>query len=686
MSLNMTDILIAVNKAVKKANAYTDSKTQGVSGGINYCGAVAYYDNLPVNPEKGDAYTVKYAGSSGTTPDGTEYVWDFDTDLQAMAWIDWSKDCYTKAESTNMLAAAINSLTAAIETASSTYRGTYTTMETLNVAPGDKNDYAFYSHVDAAGNSVLDKYKFVPTEQVDLPEGYTQLEYIESSGTQYIDTGVPPTSKRRFYIKFNPLNYVYAVAFFGMTGFSNRGYSDPYYLGTDNGTGVFKIDGTSLPVLLDFPGVNEFEYNYPYITLNGESTSISDPGEWHYSTGPTIYLFALTDNGRVTRYSIMRLYGCKIYDTDGTTLIRDFVPCKNASNIAGLYDVINNVFYPNNGTGAFVAGPQANGYWEYEFTLSNLILTAIQLAALNSGINSTKVSQIDTNTIAITEDRAALVEVVDSGVKNVLAFNEIGTNNSHGTTFINNGVTWTLNEDGTVTATRTESSEADSSCNLRISTGSLYVDAYCTGGYILSGCPEGGGDNTYSLRALRDDAYRVTDTSDGILLPAKGESTNIYINMLVDMNFDGTVTFKPMICSKAVWDISKTYQPPRPLYIEGLITPTSNDYDFYVSGLESSVERYGNICVVNVQFYLGRNVSIPTGYQYLAIGAISGIPLPKARMFSAATVVEGVGNSGTTQASISLETNGQLQLFTSTQNAWTVGVQTGIFAHFVYTI
>lgn len=119
--------------------------------------------------------------------------------------------------------------------------------------------------------------------------------------------------------------------------------------------------------------------------------------------------------------------------------------------------------------------------------------------------------------------------------------------------------------------------------------------------------------------------------------------------------------------------------------VSGTITSESSDYDFYVSGLESSVECYGNVCVVNVQFYLGKSVSIPSGYQYVTIGALSGIPLPKSHMFSAATIVEGVGNSGRTQASISLETDGTLKLFTSTQDSWTVGVQTGIFAHFVYT-
>lgn len=160
----------------------------------------------------------------------------------------------------------------------------------------------------------------------------------------------------------------------------------------------------------------------------------------------------------------------------------------------------------------------------------------------------------------------ALVSIVDSGAKNVLSFTEIGTNNSHGSTFTSNGVSWTLNADGTVTATRTEASATDSSCNLRIDTGSLYVDDYCTGEYVLSGCPTGGGEDTYSLRALRGDDYRVTDTGNGVVLPAKGASTDIYINMLFDKLYDGTVTFKPMICTKAAWGISRTHQPYRPSY------------------------------------------------------------------------------------------------------------------------
>lgn len=76
--------------------------------GIKYKGEVNYYADLPNSAEIGDAYTVKYAGSSGTTPDGTEYVWG--TASGTNQWINFSKDSYTKAEVDALLALKQNAL------------------------------------------------------------------------------------------------------------------------------------------------------------------------------------------------------------------------------------------------------------------------------------------------------------------------------------------------------------------------------------------------------------------------------------------------------------------------------------------------------------------------------------------------------------------------------------------------
>lgn len=373
------------------------------SGTSNVISGRNYFDYFP---EEGGG-----GGGGGVTPEEVQNM--INSSMSTLAPVASSGDyddlidkpvvdSATSTESTNAIQnkGITNFVNSSIETATATFRGTYTTIEALNAAAGDKNDYAFYNHTDATGNTVFDRYKFVPTEQADLPEGYTQLEYIESSGTQYIDTGVPPTSKRRFYIKFNPLDYVYSIAFFGLTGFSSRNYQDPFRLVTDNLNGRFDIDGVSTVVPLNFPGVNEFEYNYPSITVNGAVSSMVDPGTWHYPAGSNIFLFAYRNDSKnkAYAYSSMRLYACKIYDTDGVTLIRDFIPCKNASNAIGLYDLINDAFYPNKGSGAFIAGPQANGYWEYEYTLNNSSFTAEQWAAINSGITSSDKTQIATNT------------------------------------------------------------------------------------------------------------------------------------------------------------------------------------------------------------------------------------------------------------------------------------------------
>lgn len=83
-------------------------KIDAAALGIKYKGEVNYYADLPNSAKIGDAYTVKYAGSSGTTPDGTEYVWGAVSGTNQ--WINFSKDSYTKAEVDALLALKQNAL------------------------------------------------------------------------------------------------------------------------------------------------------------------------------------------------------------------------------------------------------------------------------------------------------------------------------------------------------------------------------------------------------------------------------------------------------------------------------------------------------------------------------------------------------------------------------------------------
>ena len=50
------------------------------------------------------------------------------------------------------------------------------------------------------------------------------------------------------------------------------------------------------------------------------------------------------------------MYRVQIVNSSGT-LVRDLIPCYRVSdNVTGMYDLVNDVFYANSGSGSFVCG------------------------------------------------------------------------------------------------------------------------------------------------------------------------------------------------------------------------------------------------------------------------------------------------------------------------------------------
>lgn len=192
-----------------------------------------------------------------------------------------------------------------------------------------------------------------------LPTGYTQVEYIESTGTQWIDTGVAGSNNACFEIDFLTKNVVGpASTDFGTIFGAYTAGSTRINLGTWNSSQV--TTGGEMCW-----GSGNFN---PYITSNErmqisvKSTTLTTPngtqsvGSQTFTSGCNIWLFCRNANGTADQFSKTQLYSMKMYN--GSTLIRDFVPCKNASGQVGLYDTVNGKFYGNNGTGAFVAGTE----------------------------------------------------------------------------------------------------------------------------------------------------------------------------------------------------------------------------------------------------------------------------------------------------------------------------------------
>lgn len=200
-----------------------------------------------------------------------------------------------------------------------------------------------------------------------LPDGYTQLEYIESTGTQYIDTGFKPNNNTRTVMDAQILAGVaptITCIYFGCRG---GGYFYELYKASTTNQNLTFLYGNSYSQTfsVDYSKRRTVEINKNTAIVDGVSKTYATIT---YQMAYSLYLGADNDAGIARAITPMRFHSCQIYDNG--VLTRNFIPCKNSSGEVGLYDLVNGVFYGNAGTGAFIAGPEFS-YNEVEYIESS---------------------------------------------------------------------------------------------------------------------------------------------------------------------------------------------------------------------------------------------------------------------------------------------------------------------------
>ena len=191
-----------------------------------------------------------------------------------------------------------------------------------------------------------------------LPDEYTQLEFIESSGTQYIDTGYKANQKTEYEVEFS-----YSSMLSSSNGFviGSRISSDSENISLTCDFGDTFVGRGNTYAHLSIPTIINQKYKFK-VTENSiirDGTVISQiANNFGDETGTyNVRLFNLNQNGVFTRNFSGKIYNCKIWDNG--ELVREFIPCKrNGDSILGMYDTVNNVFYTNAGSGTFTAGQE----------------------------------------------------------------------------------------------------------------------------------------------------------------------------------------------------------------------------------------------------------------------------------------------------------------------------------------
>ena len=186
-----------------------------------------------------------------------------------------------------------------------------------------------------------------------IPETYQEVEYIESTGTQYIDTLFRPNEKTTIRIDFQLTSTTQTQGIFGV---SEQGAGKTYRLGV-SGAGYFyfaqKGNQYNGSASSSDTNRNVFEVKNGKMFRNDvEYTTITDTSS--FQCDYNAYIFYFSGNTSIQPAS-GKLYSLTMYDNG--TLVRNFVPCyRKSDNVIGLYDTVYNAFYANQGTGDFLKG------------------------------------------------------------------------------------------------------------------------------------------------------------------------------------------------------------------------------------------------------------------------------------------------------------------------------------------
>lgn len=192
-----------------------------------------------------------------------------------------------------------------------------------------------------------------------IPKEYQRVAYIQSTGTQYIETDIAPTSTSwGFDIDFITHNSISSSSSYGcILGKRESSGSSEFQLSTyaQTGTGLLRMGSSNYaPKLTVNRPIHAALRNRVYTAPDNSTQTVTSAN----LTSRTLTIFALKNAASVTQYGKVTLFGLKLFNGNDE-LIADYIPCyRKADGDAGLYDLVSKSFKTNSGTGTFIIGPE----------------------------------------------------------------------------------------------------------------------------------------------------------------------------------------------------------------------------------------------------------------------------------------------------------------------------------------
>ena len=204
------------------------------------------------------------------------------------------------------------------------------------------------------------KLRFLKDNKLRLPNGFTEVEYLQSTGTQYIMSGLsmPNGFRVKGTLVIDDLSATGGI--FGCYTNSSPYYRNFFDFTSANnwlvgfGGGAYQYFGSNVTnTKYTFNICNV--HNNEQLEINGTSYTVSPTGSTGDFSSFEMPVFALNVSGTISNISKIKLYCLQIYN-ENDVLVRDYVPCLDANNVPCLWDRVENKAYYNAGTGTFNYG------------------------------------------------------------------------------------------------------------------------------------------------------------------------------------------------------------------------------------------------------------------------------------------------------------------------------------------
>ena len=194
----------------------------------------------------------------------------------------------------------------------------------------------------------------------NTPSGYTMLDYITFTGTQFINSGISTlTAPFTIEVKYNKTNTetsdqslfgqrqfgkfaniygsYYETAYGSTASGSESGDNQIHTILSDSSSGFYK-DG----VRLISGTLGSRSSSYPAL-IGAFSESDASGAKWFYK-------------GKIYRVTV----------TQAGNVVLNLIPAKNSSNVIGMLDIATNTFFTNAGSGTFMAGDAFSNFKTYD--------------------------------------------------------------------------------------------------------------------------------------------------------------------------------------------------------------------------------------------------------------------------------------------------------------------------------